>query len=304
MNKIFELLETIHFKELELRCLNYGAVEKRGNYLYTHYKLDGDNYTKYIGEYTEDAYNQAINDNIKAKKLKKDVRRLKREISSLGFETDVVVSEKVGTNIDYARRHVALTIYKQAILEGVETTELQTEDIVNGLKISNMTPRDVQTIVNLKHAWDFTLDRYVITTPSNYSILCLINKLVLEGFTYRAGKLRDVPVSIGGTDWVPDFPFEADIKDDIEKIVNKKKSAIDIAVELLLYVSRKQMFIDGNKRTAVIFANHYLISKGKGLIVVPDKKVDEYKKLLMNFYETNNSKEISEFLKKYCYTEL
>ena len=167
-----------------------------------------------------------------------------------------------------------------------------------------MDASDVYVIINLKHAWEFILNKYVITSPTDFSILCAINKYIEEGFNFNGGKIRTIPVSIGGTDWVPDFPFEADIKDDIEKIVNKKKSAVDIAVELLLYVSRKQMFIDGNKRTAVIFANHYLISKGKGLIVVPDKKVDEYKKLLMNFYETNNSKEISEFLKKYCYTEL
>jgi hypothetical protein len=32
------------------------------------------------------------------------------------------------------------------------------------------------------------------------------------------------------------------------------------------------------KRTAVIFANHYLISRGKGLIAIPVELVSEYKK--------------------------
>ena len=61
------------------------------------------------------------------------------------------------------------------------------------------------------------------------------------------------------------------------------------------------MFIDGNKRTSVIFANHYLISKGKGLIVIPVDKINKYKELLINYYETNNKKEISKFLKDNCY---
>ena len=61
------------------------------------------------------------------------------------------------------------------------------------------------------------------------------------------------------------------------------------------------MFIDGNKRTSVIFANHYLISKGKGLIVIPEDKKEKYKELLINYYETNNKKEISKFLKEECY---
>ena len=81
-------------------------------------------------------------------------------------------------------------------------------------------------------------------------------------------------------------------------------SDFDKAVRYMFGFATNQIFIDGNKRTSVVFANHYLISKGKGLIVVPDKKVDEYKKLLMDFYESNNSKPLSEFLRKECYTKL
>jgi prophage maintenance system killer protein len=62
------------------------------------------------------------------------------------------------------------------------------------------------------------------------------------------------------------------------------------------------MFIDGNKRTAVIFANHYLISKGEGLIVIPEDKVEEYKSLLINYYESNNDSKIKAFLLNKCYT--
>jgi prophage maintenance system killer protein len=69
---------------------------------------------------------------------------------------------------------------------------------------------------------------------------------------------------------------------------------------LLLYIVKSQIFIDGNKRTSVIFANHYLISNGVGMIVIPVDKVEEYKKLLVDYYETNNSKQIKSFLKK-CY---
>ena len=66
----------------------------------------------------------------------------------------------------------------------------------------------------------------------------------------------------------------------------------------------KKMFIDGNKRTSVIFANHYLISKGKGLIVIPVEIVDEYKKLLIDFYESNNQDKIFKFIKDNCYLSL
>ena len=296
-----ELIELLRIKEVQLKLLNFGSIEIReknnNKYMYSHYQINGDNFTRYIGEYTDDEYNKTINSNLEAKKLKKDIRRLKREISSCGYY-EIELSSAVKRNIDFARGNLVNIIYKQAVLEGIKTTEIKTADIIEDGMVNNMTVSDIFKIVNLKHAWDFILDKYVISTTTNYNILCVINKYVLEEFYPNAGRLRDVSVSISGTNWTPDYPFEADIKDDIAKIVNKKKSDYDVAIELLLYVSKKQMFIDGNKRCATIFANHYLISKGKGLIVVPANRVKEYSKLLVEFYETNDSKKITEFLKE------
>ena len=64
------------------------------------------------------------------------------------------------------------------------------------------------------------------------------------------------------------------------------------------------MFIDGNKRTAVIYANHYLISKGLGLIVIPVEILDEYKKLLIDYYESDDDTKIFDFIKEKCYLKI
>ena len=77
---------------------------------------------------------------------------------------------------------------------------------------------------------------------------------------------------------------------------------LDKAINLLLYVMKKQIFLDGNKRSAVIFANHFLISNGKGLIVIPSEFVNEYKKLLIEYYETDNTENIIKFIKEKCTT--
>ena len=69
-------------------------------------------------------------------------------------------------------------------------------------------------------------------------------------------------------------------------------------------IQKSQMFIDGNKRTSVIFANHYLISKGKGLIVIPDNLVSEYKNLLIKYYESDIDDEIMNFLMNKCYRKI
>ena len=68
---------------------------------------------------------------------------------------------------------------------------------------------------------------------------------------------------------------------------------------------KKQLFLDGNKRTAILFANHYLITHALGLIVVPSELVDEYKKILVSYYEDENKKEdISNFLKNKCWLKI
>ena len=72
------------------------------------------------------------------------------------------------------------------------------------------------------------------------------------------------------------------------------------AIALALYVMRSQLFIDGNKRTAVIFANHFLIRHGLGLLYILEDKTEEFKKLLVEFYETNKKTKIAEFLKQNC----
>ena len=128
-----------------------------------------------------------------------------------------------------------------------------------------------------------------------------VGPVVEEGFYYTAGKIRNVPVSIGGTKWIPDLPIESVIKEELEEILRKEINEVDKAIELLLYTMKKQIFIDGNKRTSVIFINHYLISKGKGIIAIPAELTEEFKDLLISYYEGKDTNKIKRFIKEKCY---
>ena len=59
-----------------------------------------------------------------------------------------------------------------------------------------------------------------------------------------------------------------------------------------------QIFNDGNIRTAIVYANHYLISKGQGLLVIDYNKVSDFKKLLVSYYEEKDLVSIKKFLKE------
>ena len=214
------------------------------------------------------------------------------------------MEQKIANNIDFVRRHLADTVHKLAVLEGIATTLADTERILHGGKINNLTYTEVQKIMNLKHAWEYLLSENVITSKLDFYILCEVNKHVEEGFYYNAGKVRSVPVTISGTTYKPPLPIESVIKEELAEILSEKISIEDKAINLMLYLMKRQIFIDGNKRTAVITANHLFISHGLGLIAIPSDKIDPYKKLLISYYEGKDKTKITKFIKEHCVIRL
>ena len=304
---IIDLLNNKQILMHNLNSLIYGAIEIRetnsNKYIYVHYREDGISLTKYVGEYSENLYNLILNNTIKAKQIKKKIKDIEKQLKSLNY-TEAELEEKVEINIDFAKRHMVDTIYKQAVLEGIATTFADTESIIEGGKVNNMTSEDILKVVNLKHAWEFILNKNVIISKTNFALLCEINKIVEEGFYYSAGKVRSVPVSIGGSSWIPPLPIETVIREELEEILESNKTILDKAIDLLLYIMKRQIFIDGNKRTAIIFINHYLISMGKGIIVIPAEQTEEFKGMLVKYYEGVDEKEIKAFILNKCYIKI
>ena len=310
MNKNVEVMNILYYKknlEEQLNNLVYGSIEIREKdekkYIYVHYRDMGRNISRYVGEYSDDLYNLILNNNDKAKALKKEIKTLEKKLKELDYE-ESELSDDVKLNIDFAKRNLVDSIYSQAMLEGIVTTYADTESIIEGGKVNGMTSSDIMKVVNLKHAWEFVLDENVIMAKENFSFLSQINKLVLEGFYYNAGKVRSTPARIGGTSWVPSIPIESQVIEELNDLLNSKLDDVDLAIELLLYIMKRQIFIDGNKRTAVIFANHHLISKGLGIISIPGDSVDDYKKMLIAYYEGKDTDEIKKFLRDKCYISL
>lgn len=202
--------------------------------------------------------------------------------------------------MDFVRANMKSIIYDQAVLEGVGTTFPDTELIIDNGKVNNVSAEDVQKILNLKHAWEFVLDKDVIQAPTNYYVCQYIAKLINEGFYQEGGRIRGVPVKIGGSTYVPPLPIEINVKEDIDRIVVSDNDPVAVAIELALYVMKTQVFNDGNKRTAIIFANHYLIANGAGLMVIPEDLVQDFKRLLVQYYESVDQESIKLFMREKC----
>lgn len=302
--QIQELLHQRADFQARLNLIPYDGTpevkDREGNkYLYIRKRVGSRLTSTYVGEYSDDLYQLLLRNAREARELKKNIRHLDKELALLGY-SDAELSERVLLNLDFARANLKSNIYDQAVLEGVATTFPQTEDIIENGKVNGVSATDVQKILNLKHAWEFILDKDVISYPSDYSILCHIAKLVNEGFYENGGRIRGVPVTIGGTSYIPPLPIESVIKERLEALLEESLSADEKAINLCLYCMKAQIFNDGNKRAAVIFANHYLISQGAGMLIIPEKEVPEFKRLLVSYYEDKDNGEIMEFMKSKC----
>jgi len=305
-NKQIEILSLIEEKkknEAKLASLLYGAQEIREQsgkqYLYVHFREGGLSKTRYAGEVSPELVNLILTNGILARQLKAQLRNINRTLKELGY-SETSLDEKVLRVMDYAKRHLVDSIYQQAVLEGIAATFADTETILADGKVHGVSAEDVLKINNLKHAWQFILDPDVISYPSDYSVLTMINKLIEEGFYYNAGRLRSTPVSIGGTHYIPPLPIESVVVENLTEILTQTKDPIQTAISALLYITKAQLFLDGNKRTAVLFANHILISHGVGIIVIPEAKVEDYKKFLIAYYEGKDEVNIRKFLIEEC----
>lgn len=305
---IQELLKTKAELQARLNLLPYDGtpevkVISNKKYLYIR-KRDLDRVSStYVGEYNNELYNLLVRNNVESKNIKKKIRNIEKELATLGYK-DLDLDNRVVLNLDFARANMKQIIYDQAVLEGIGTTFPETEQILENGKVKKADVEDVMKIINLKHAWQFILDKDVAQAKSDYYLACYIAKLINEGLlaTIDGGRIRMVPVTIGGSSYIPPIPIENIVKEDINNILSSEKDDVDKAIELCLYVMKTQIFNDGNKRTAVVFANHYLISKGKGLLIIGYEKVPEFKKLLVEYYENKDLVSIKKFLKSCCYS--
>ena len=200
-------------------------------------------------------------------------------------------------NIFLAKRNLVDNIYANAKMEGLNVTFPQTKTILEGINVPTLKIDEIQCILNLRDAWNYTINN--INEEFNINFICKINEFVARNESIDWGKLRTGNVSITGTSYIPDIPKQKEIEREISEILQIENET-QRAIEYMLYGMRSQLFWDGNKRTSTICANKIMIENGAGIIKVPDSKLEEFNVLLKEFYDTNNMEKIKQFIYDYC----
>ncbi|MDR1821477.1 MAG: Fic family protein [Oscillospiraceae bacterium] len=204
----------------------------------------------------------------------------------------------VEQNIFLAKRNVVDYIWKSANLEGIAVTFPETNAIFEGAACPGISVEDTIKINNLKRAWAFLLD--TLDRPLDFEYLCRLNMIIGgDGSIYGAGRPRTYDVRITGTKWQPQIPIEYDIRNEMADIFLSGSPAKQ-AVRLMLWCMRRQIFVDGNKRTAALAANKVMIANGCGIISIPNELIKQFGELLIAYYETGALPQLETFIFENC----
>lgn len=203
-----------------------------------------------------------------------------------------------------AKKYLKDSVYRSAFLEGMAVTFPQTEAILENTAVSNVSPKDIAKVIDLRDAWEYLLAN--LDAPLDLKYLEDIHELIAkEDVPWgRLGKLRTETVRISGTSCLPEIPNPEAVARQLLDILVANVSDTDKAVTLLLYLMRAQLFLDGNKRIATFACNKLLISTGHGIFSLPPELKEQFAEQLIKFYETNNMDELKLFIYNNCITGL
>ncbi|AFA47924.1 Fic family protein [Acetobacterium woodii] len=201
-------------------------------------------------------------------------------------------------NIFLAKKRLVQNIYTGAKLEGSMITFPETQTILDGVNVANVTLDDIQTILNLRDGWRYLLAH--VEDPLDLAYLCKINEYIARNESLEWGVLRYGQVGISGTDYRPPIPKADQVVATLDKITRTTQSPTEQALDYFLYGTRSQLFWDGNKRTSLLIANKILIANGAGILLIPDSQLNLFNQVLVDYYNSGQGEDLKTFLYEQC----
>jgi len=232
------------------------------------------------------------------------------------MDTDDMYEDMIGKDMDkdidiektllLAKKYMVESIYRSANIEGIGMTFPETQVICEGLSVSGHTIDEINAINDLKNAWRWIFNN--IDSSIDVQSLKTINRIAGKFTVINAGSIRDrydepirVPL-MNGEDYYPPIPDPELINEELIKLTSD--SSIDNALELFCYVCKCQAFNDGNKRTATLITNLYMVQNGIGIFSIPvNLKLDFYNHLTAYYALESEKENLKDFLLNNCITK-
>ena len=193
-------------------------------------------------------------------------------------------------------------VYNAGKFEGLNTTLLQTEEIIKYNRANNVAVDDVLTVVNLKRGFELLsndVQEPLLETSKR------INRVVSAEDALFPGEIRTggVEVSTIQGRYVPPMLTEDEVKNQYGEILRQDISDTEKALRLFLFISKNQIFGDGNKRTALLTANKIMFDHGLGLLSIPENVFEKFNEFLSAYYNSEediDAEKILDFMYSNC----
>ncbi len=198
-------------------------------------------------------------------------------MKKIGFEPAIEIGIKMKNQF----------IFDMAQMEGNTATFEQVETIADGISVGGLTTREVEQVSGITKGWNAMLE---LVKHKNFTLTkdtaCYLNMLISANENYNGlGDFRIRGVRITGTDYIPPSANQLDglwhtMIASIKRLPEDKQ-----ATSLYMQMARNQFFGDGNKRTALTMMDGLLISQGYAPLTVSRKENQEYRQILLKYYE-------------------
>lgn len=206
-------------------------------------------------------------------------------------------------NIFLAKKVLVAQIHNLSRFENCQTTLLQSEQIINGQNVASASLGDIQTILNLKRAYQYVMRHISDGLPVDIPLLKKINSIVAQEDSLAPGDFRTGTVGVTLVDGLrrtPSTISEVEVQNLFGQIANRSCSITETAIRSILAFMRQQIFWDGNKRTATLFANAMLIEKGCGILEISELQMPEFNTKLSDFYRSGDDTDVATYLYQNC----
>lgn len=215
------------------------------------------------------------------------------EVIELHFSDKFSLSEQ--ENSILAHNMTSEVVYCGMKMEQRDVTLSQVQTILKGINVPEVRINDLEAILNMRDAWKYLLS--TVSEPVTFEYWCKLNEYIARNEALEWGKLRTGSVGISGTDYEPPVPNKDKTVAELDAILtDADATTTDKALAAFTWGARGQFFWDGNKRTSLMLANKILILGGAGIMTITDKYMEKFNGLLLDFYNTDESETLKEFL--------
>jgi len=204
--------------------------------------------------------------------------------------------------IQFMERMLPDFIYDISVFENNPMTIVEVLTLLDGITVGGHRITDEKMILNLKQSYSYVFRQSKESNKDYESVLKNIHLQCAINLVDCIGRFRTTNIKMTGTK-----TYKCPKSDNLEHIFNSDfqdildiEDTVDSALTMLCWLIYNQFFIDCNKRTARLFANYLLINRSNACIQIHRRDSKVFKSLLIEMFDTKETKNIKKFLIDKC----